>query len=266
MRFKRSFGQVFLRDKTYIKKIVHHLKSDNEVILEIGPGSGVVTRRLLERCKKLYCVEKDLSLVRLLEERFTSEGVVVIYDDILKFNLSSLNTQVLVFGNVPFNISNRLMQYLVRNKLWVKQAYLTFQKEFARKLVAGPNTKEYGFISCYFQYYTSMRVLFDIPKGAFYPKPEVDASFMEIVFQESPFKIKDEVFLFKLIKRSFALRRKKLFNALEGFCNKEVIKRTFLDLGLDLGVRAENLALKEYCFLADSILASQKVIDTKQEK
>ena len=248
MKFKKSLGQHFLRDKRFVRKILKNLHFDGETVLEIGAGSGVMTRRIINRkVKRLYCLEKDLSLIPILKERFLSERVEIINEDILGFNIGSLGDNIVVFGNIPFNISNRLIRYLIDNRRFVKKAYLTFQKEFAHRLAASCNTRVYGYLSCFVQYYAKIRILFDIPKEAFYPKPKVDASFVEMDFCGYPlFRVGDEKLFFKLIRKAFSSRRKKVINSLSGLKDKENLKKAFSSLKLDTSSRAENLSLKDY--------------------
>ncbi|MFH1768545.1 MAG: 16S rRNA (adenine(1518)-N(6)/adenine(1519)-N(6))-dimethyltransferase RsmA [Candidatus Omnitrophota bacterium] len=254
MKFKKSFGQNFLRDKDYIERIINSLSLDNEAVLEIGPGSGQMTRRLIKKCERLYCIEKDISLISLLRERFSSSGVSVIAGDIIDFDLASIGQPLVLFGNIPFNISNELIRYLVKNRGYLKKAYLTFQKEFARKLTAQPNTKEYGFLTCYVSYYASVTVLFDIPKEAFYPSPRVDASLVMIQFPLSPFfDAVDERLLFTVIKESFSSRRKKIKNCLERISDKESISKILKKTGINPDCRPENLSLQQYCNIAGSL-------------
>ena len=251
MRFKKSFGQNFLRDKRFIYKIVSSIEFDNDIIIEIGPGSGQITRHLLNKAKKLYCIEKDTSLVNILEERFTSQSIEFINSDILTFDLSSLKEKPVIFGNIPFNISNRLIRYLVNNRKFIKEGYFTFQKEFARKLTASSCIKEYGYLSCFIQYYAGVKIIFDIPKEAFYPKPRVDASFIKIIFFDKPrIKVKNEDFLFKLIRSAFSSRRKKVINALSGFGDKEYISKALKSLNIDGTLRPQDLSLSDYCSIS----------------
>ncbi len=254
MRFKKSFGQNFLRDKNFIRKIVSSLPSSNNVIVEIGPGSGQITRHLISKASMLYCVEKDRSLVNLLRGRFSIDSVEFINKDILTLDLSFLKTKAIVFGNVPFNISNQLIRYLVRNKGFIREGYFTFQKEFARKLTALPGTKDYGYLSCFTQYYADVRIIFDISKEAFYPVPGVDASFVKIVFYNNlPLKVKDEEFLFKLIRTAFSTRRKKIVNSLAPAGEKKDVEKALKSVNINGSLRPDSLSLKDYCNLCNAL-------------
>ncbi|MCM8773485.1 MAG: 16S rRNA (adenine(1518)-N(6)/adenine(1519)-N(6))-dimethyltransferase RsmA [Candidatus Omnitrophica bacterium] len=255
MKQKKSWGQIFLHDKKYIYKIIDYLKVDNEYLLEIGSGRGDITSLLLDKVNYLYCVEVDTSWAKFLENRFAlNDKIKIINEDILKFPLKSLNKNLVVFGNIPFHISNQLIRYLVKNREVIKRAYITFQKEFVRKLCAKENSKDYGFLSCYIQYYASVKIAFDIPKYAFYPRPKVDASLVDIVFSKEPaFKVIDEDFFFNLLRQSFSLRRKKLYNVLEKFYGEEMVKEVFSYLNIDLNLRADKLSLENYCWLANFV-------------
>lgn len=259
MRFKKSFGQVFLRDRRYIHKIVKSLSLDNDIVVEVGPGSGQITRYLIEKARHLYCIEKDALLIGLLKERFSSDSVTILNEDILQFDLSSLRTKVVIFSNVPFNISSRFMRYLVENRDFIKKTYLTFQKEFVNKMVAPCNAKGYGYLSCLAQYYSQIKVFFNIPKIMFFPRPKVDASFVEIEFlKKPPFKVKDEEFLFGLIKISFSSRKKKIINALEKICDKDTAERALKECKIDWAMRPGELPLEAYCKLARYLLSCLK--------
>ncbi len=258
MKFKKSLGQHFLRDKRFVYKIVNCLSVTDKIVIEIGAGSGGVTHYIINRRpKELYCLEKDPSLIPLLKKRFTSDFVKIINEDILDFDISSLGNKVIVFGNIPFNISNRLIRYLIKNRSFIEKAYFTFQREFAHKLCASFNTKEYRYLSCLIQYYAKVKVIFDIPKEAFYPIPKVAASFVDIeFFEKSPFYVENESFLFELIRKVFSSRRKKIINALSGIKGKHrrIVSKALKEINLNENLRAENLSLEDYRRLYYKIL------------
>jgi len=255
MRFKKSYGQNFLRDKKYISKIVKALPIEDEVVVEIGPGSGVVTRCLVDKVKHLYAIEKDVSLIGLLNERFASSKVDIINQDILEFKLPKVKNGVVVFGNIPYNISYQIISYLIENRAYIKDAYITFQKEFAYKLDAPIGSKGYSFLSCYSQYYIDSRVLVDIPRGAFFPVPKVDSAFVKMTpFEKLPFEVKDEEFLFNLIKKAFSERRKKTVNVLGSLYGKKALIELFSKLNISPELRPQDLSLKNYCDLTSFIL------------
>ena len=253
MRQKRSFGQVFLKNQKYIRKILDSLDFDGKTVLEIGPGMGVITGALISRVKYLYCVEVDRRLCGFLKENFGhKKNVEIIHADILKFPLSDLGNNITIFGNVPYQISSQLVKYLIKHRKSIRHAYLTFQKEFVRKLTAKPSTRDYTFLSCYSQYYAKIEELFDIPASAFEPIPGVDSAFSKFNFyHKSPYKVKDEEFLFRVIRKAFAGRRKKIVNSLS------IIPKGpdfFSSLKINPASRAENISLKQYISIANKLL------------
>ncbi|UCD16104.1 MAG: ribosomal RNA small subunit methyltransferase A [Candidatus Omnitrophota bacterium] len=253
MRLSKSFGQVFLKDTNYIKKIVNALDIDGKEVLEIGSGDGRISELLAPRVKFLYCVELDLRFCNLLEEKFKgSSGVKIIHQDILKFPLTRIDKKLIIFGNIPYQISNELIRYLITNREHIDCAYLTFQKEFVSKLEARPSMKAYGFLSCYVQFYAKVEKLFDIPNKAFVPVPEVDSSFMRMEFySEIPYKIDNAGFLFKVIKAAFSKRRKKIINSLP--FPKDKLIEILSSLNLSTDVRPENLSLEDYVKVANKL-------------
>ncbi|MFA5271537.1 MAG: rRNA adenine dimethyltransferase family protein [Candidatus Omnitrophota bacterium] len=291
MKLSRSLGQVFLENKNYIARILSALQINGETVLEIGPGSGEISEQISNKCKFLYCIEFDPRFVANLEDKFRNKGnVKIIHSDILKFPFASINPfariprampvdewrkgaspcgcganekgptgyarvgsseKVVVFGNVPYQISNSIITYLIENRAFIKNAYLTFQKEFVDKLIAKVSTKDYSFLSCYIQYYAKVNKLFDIPRGAFVPIPKVDSSFIEVKFNDpSLIKAKNDELLFKIIRHAFNQRRKKIANSLSGFCPDPDF---FSSLKIDANFRAENVSLEQYILIADRL-------------
>ncbi|UCG35762.1 MAG: ribosomal RNA small subunit methyltransferase A [Candidatus Omnitrophota bacterium] len=253
MKLSKSFGQIFLHDKKYVGKIIDALEIEGEVVVEIGPGSGIMTAKLIKKAKKLLCIEYDPRFYKLLNQRYKGHPIVeIIRADVLKFSLSKFKKKVVVFGNIPYHISNRLIHYLIENRKKIKRVYLTLQKEFADKLSASASTKAFSFLSCYLQYYASVMKLFDIPAGAFLPKPKVDSSFVKIDFYEKlPFLAKNEDFLFNLMRKAFMNRRKKITNSLPALKDK----RMFLSsLGISPESRPQNLSVSDFVGLANKLL------------
>lgn len=258
-RERKSFGQIFLKNKKYINRIISSLDVEKKDVLEIGAGRGELTRYLVEKARYLYCIEIDSKLVQILQEKFGKfPHIEVIKSDILKFDLRLLNRKMQVVGNIPFNISQALIRYLVKNREFVEQVYLTLQREFADKLVASAGRKAYSFLSCYIQFFAQVEKLFDIPRSAFSPPPEVDASFVKITFSSISYPVKDVSFLFRLIRRAFSQRRKKLINSLAGLYPRSGLQEVFLKLGFKEEWRAEDLSLHHYCQLTNCILEHSK--------
>lgn len=260
MKFKKSYGQNFLRDNNYLARIAALIDVCGKVTVEIGPGSGQLTRQLIAKSPQhLYCVEKDGSLITLLSQRFASPQTTIIQGDILKFDLSSIGENIIVTGNVPFNISNQLIRYLVSYRLWIGKAYLSFQKEFASKITAAPGSKEYGYLSCFTQYYCYPQVLLTIPRDAFYPRPSVDAALVCLDFSRFPFfPALDEQHLFSLLRKAFTGRRKKIINTLGAVCDKKHLISFLGEVGISPDARPESITLEQYCRLAALVMSFTK--------
>ena len=255
MKQLHSFGQVFLADSESIQKIVENLDIKGKEVLEIGPGKGVISRLIAEEAKKLYCVEVDRRLCGFLRKEFLkNDNVEIIHADILKFPLSKLGNKVIVFGNVPYHISSELIKYLVGYRKYIEIAYFTFQKEFVQKMSAKVSNNNYNFLSCYVQYYAKVEGIFDIKASAFDPRPKVDSTFSKIDFYSKPqYKARDEVFLFKVIRKAFSSRRKKIANAL----NLSKSNQSFFEAkGLNSNLRPENFSLEEYVSIANQLYDS----------
>ncbi|MCM8830837.1 MAG: 16S rRNA (adenine(1518)-N(6)/adenine(1519)-N(6))-dimethyltransferase RsmA [Candidatus Omnitrophica bacterium] len=249
MKFYRSFGQIFLKDNFYKKKILDNIVIKDEVVVEIGSGLGEITSELAKNAKYIYCVEIDKRFIDFLKDRFiNNQNVKIVHCDILDFDFSQFDKKVVVFGNVPYQISNFLIRYLVKNSQFIKFAYLTLQKEFAKKLIAKVSTKDYCFLTCFIQYYALVEKLFDIPNFAFFPKPKVDSTFLKIDFTaKKEYNFENEKILFDIIRRAFTHRRKKIINSLLFLKEKiEFLK----SVNIDTNLRAENLSLQDYINLA----------------
>jgi len=260
MKQLRSFGQIFLIDTEHIQKIFNSLDITGKQVLEIGPGKGVISELLAEKAKNLYCVEVDRRFCDFLRRKFSKkDNVEIIHANILKFQLSKLGNKIIVFGNVPYQISSELIKYLVGYRKYIAGAYFTFQKEFVQKMTAGESDDNYNFLSCYIQYYAKVERIFDIKASAFDPIPKVDSTFSKINFYNKPlYEVVDEDFLFKVIRKAFSSRRKKIINSLpvarKGTALLGENKRKFFSsLGIDPNLRAENISLKEYVLIANKL-------------
>ncbi|MCF7907519.1 MAG: 16S rRNA (adenine(1518)-N(6)/adenine(1519)-N(6))-dimethyltransferase RsmA [Candidatus Omnitrophica bacterium] len=257
MKQKRSLSQVFLNDKKCIEKMVSVLDIDGKTVFEIGPGSGCISEHLAQRAKKFICVEIDPRFYKVLSDKFAQKlNTEVVAADVLKFPLSKVGGKIVVFGNVPYQISSDIIEYLISYRSQIKQAYLTFQKEFVQKLLAKPSSSFYGILSCRIQYYAKIKKIFDISAESFCPKPKVDSSFIRLEFYKKPlYKAKDEKFLFDLITKAFSQRRKKIINSLA----IDEPEKVLLSLKINPNLRAEDLSLKEYVAIANNFsILSQK--------
>jgi len=236
-------------DKGYIEKILNALDIEGQRVMEIGPGEGVISEYIGARAKHLCCVEYDERFCGLLKEKFRKKNnVEIVHNNILKFPISKLGSNLVVFGNVPYRVSSSIVEYLIQNKTYINKAYLTFQKEFVQKLMACAGEKQYGFLSCYIQYYAKVKKIFNVPAGAFWPKPKVDSSFVEIEFYKKlPCKVRDEELLFKVIRKAFSNRRKKISNSL----------KLPEDIEINYNLRPQDLSLEDYIKISKTLRNTQ---------
>ena len=252
---KKRLGQNFLTDKHIQQKIVQAcgLKSE-EVVLEIGPGQGVLTRLIAPQVKRLICVETDRDLIEPLRLSLPS-SVEIVHADFLQWGMGSLPNGIKVIGNIPYYISTPIIEKLIENRAKISSAFLTVQLEFGQRLIAKAGGKDYGSLTCFAQYYADIKMLFKIRNSCFKPAPKVDSCFLQLVMrsQLEGVGLKEE-FLFKLIQTAFQQRRKNIVNSLKGLVGKEKLEDSLKVLGIDLNARPENLTLSNYIGLCKSLM------------
>jgi 16S rRNA (adenine1518-N6/adenine1519-N6)-dimethyltransferase len=248
---KKNLGQNFLTDIRIQKKIIQacDLKIEDTVV-EIGPGSGVLTRLIAPKVKRLICVETDRDLIGPLRDCF-GNSVEVVHADFLKWDMGHLPSGVKVIGNIPYYISTPIVEKLIADRTKFSAAFLTVQLEFGQRLTAKSGGKDYGSLSCFVQYYADIKMLFKIKNTCFKPAPKVDSCFLRLMMR--PYQqelVFDEEFLFKLIQMAFQQRRKNIVNSLKGLVAKEKLEESLKALGINLSARPENLTLSNYIALS----------------
>ncbi len=251
---KKSLGQNFIQNKDFIIKLSSLIHSDNETnIFEIGPGMGALTDQLAKkRFKNLYLIEKDFLLFQKLEDKFKNEkNIFVFNDDAIDYNYEGINKKQksLIVGNLPFNISSQLLINWIVNYNWppfYSKMILMFQKEVANRIVARHNQKSYSRISVISQSRCEIKILLEAPSNIFFPKPKVDGTILEFSPITKYLDI-DISNLQKLLRKSFEHRRKKIKTSLKDY--DYLLKR----LGINDGLRAENLSVDDYCKIASAI-------------
>lgn len=250
---RRPLGQHFLFDVNILKKIIDcsAIIADDTVV-EIGPGSGSLTRLLAERAKKVIAIEIDRRLLRRLKENFsTMKNVEAIAGDALKFPYETINGRFKVVANIPYYITTPLLFRLLEFREKISSMTLLLQKEVAQRVIASPGCKDYGVLSITLQLYTKPTLKFFVPKGAFSPPPEVDSAVVHFEVSPTPlYKIKDEAFFIGIVKMAFSQRRKTIMNSLRSF---KRIKDALLEAGIDYRSRPEELSIKDFIRLADGL-------------
>jgi len=258
-RPKKSLGQNFLTDKNLQAKIIAACGfTKQDIILEIGAGSGALTRLIAKEAGELYSLEIDSRLIGELREEFKSEpSVKIIHADILKTNLGELlgspGSGVKVFGNIPYYITTPIIERLLEYRGLISQIFLTVQKEFAERMIAKPGSKTYGSLSCFVQYYTLPEMLFIIKRNSFFPSPKVDSCFLRMdVKKELPLGPQQEKLFFKVVRAAFNQRRKTLRNSLKGHFPQEKVEEFLLHSAAGKNARPEQLSLQDFISLIKS--------------
>jgi 16S rRNA (adenine1518-N6/adenine1519-N6)-dimethyltransferase len=262
---KKQLGQNFLSDPGTAQMIVSRGGvAPDDVVFEIGAGLGALTVPLSSAAQKVLCVEKDDRLIRLIETELTlydAKNVTLIHRDILSVNIcdvaESEKKKLLVFGNLPYNISSQILIKLIESRRYISRCILMFQKELAHRLMASPGTKDYGRISVMLQYCAKIRHVSAVPAHLFYPKPKIDSEVVEIDFSKPcSHETTDEPFLFRVIKAAFSKRRKTLKNALstsELGMGAGPVTRALESAGIDPVRRAETLNIGEFVEIAKAL-------------
>ena len=252
IRAKKSLGQNFLVDKNIIDKIINTIPITDNEILEVGPGTGNLTKAILKKNpSKMYLIEKDTLLAESLNE-IVDERVKIFNEDILKFNENSLSkNKIKVFGNLPYNISTEILSNWITNlkeECWFTDLVLMFQKEVADRIIAQSNTSAYGRLSILANWRLNINKICDISPESFSPRPKIQSTLIHFTPKKKFTEIKNPINLEKITRIFFSHRRKMLkkpfnqiFNGKTDLLNK---------LNLDLNLRPQNLDFDTYYKLA----------------
>lgn len=250
-RARKRFGQNFLTDANIIRKIIDAIRPvAGEPLVEIGPGLGAMTEPLVERSGHLHVVEIDRDLIAHLRERFSADQLSIHEGDALKFDFATLGAPLRVVGNLPYNISTPLLFHLAGFADQVKDMTFMLQKEVVMRMVAAPDTADYGRLSVMLQYRFRMGRLFDVPPGAFRPAPKVTSSIVRLVpLPREALDVQDEALFGRVVAAAFGQRRKTLRNTLRGLLDET----GFYALNIDPGLRGERLGVADYVRIANYI-------------
>ncbi len=260
----KNLGQNFLIDDEAVTGIIDAAKVSKEnLIIEIGPGLGTLTKELLEKAGKVICIELDKRMMEILEDRFSMyTNFKVINEDVLKVNLKDLIQQekiktAKIVANLPYYITTPIIMKLLEDRLDIETITVMIQKEVADRLVTEPGTGDTGAITYAIHYYTEPKRVLEVPNTAFIPAPKVNSSVIQLEILKTPsVKVENEEELFKLIKIAFMQKRKTLINALANskkYGNKEQIEKVLRELKIDLQIRPEKLTLEQFAELSNLI-------------
>jgi 16S rRNA (adenine1518-N6/adenine1519-N6)-dimethyltransferase len=264
---KKKFGQHFLQDQALIQKMIDLAGfSREDIVLEIGPGLGALTKPLAGCVKQVFAVEKDADLAGRLGRDLDQMGitnVTLINQDILRFDFAPFrdlqSSKLQIIGNLPYNISSPLLERLIQNQNLISRAVLMFQLELAQRLQAVPGHREYGSLTVLIQYHARVRPLLTVPKEAFYPKPKVGSMVVEIDFTK-PFgeKAEDEAWFKKVVKAAFSHKRKTILNSLRGSLpafDRDQLDRALVHCNIEPNKRAEQLPIETFIRLSSLLKA-----------
>lgn len=268
---KKSLGQNFLSDLTVVRKIADASGAGNEdLVIEVGPGLGVMTGILAERAGYVAAIEIDRELIPVLDPLVKKHGnLEIIYQDVMRVNIGEMIDRILaerpdlkrvrVVANLPYYITTPIIMMFLEQYSG-RLASLTFmvQKEVAERLVSPPGKSEYGAISVSVAYYSKAGICFSVPASCFVPRPKVDSAVVNMdIYEKRPVESNDRKLMFGLVKAAFSQRRKMLVNSVSNAAYLNVSKEQISDVltraGIGLNVRGEMLGIEDYARLSDMI-------------
>lgn len=261
----KGYGQNFLTDEYIVTSIIDNSNiTKDDLVIEVGPGLGTLTKYLIESAGHTISVELDPKMITVLEDRFSLyDNFTLLHDDILKVDLNTLIDNTLkeknlkrakVVANLPYYITTPIIMKLLEEHLNLDSITVMVQKEVAERLSAVPGKKDTGSITYTIWYYTEPEIILDVPNDSFIPAPKVDSAVLKLnVLKEPRVKLDNEELFFKVIKAGFMQKRKTLLNSLSNsnVGSKEDLEKMLIDLNLDPRVRAENLSLEDFKNITD---------------
>ena len=262
--FQKKFGQNFLIDTTVLDRIIEASQiTKDDCVLEIGPGIGTMTQYLAERAREVIAVEIDKALIPILQDTLAEyDNVTVINDDILKVDINKIVQErndgrpIKVVANLPYYITTPIIMGLFESHVPLKSITIMVQKEVADRMQVGPGTKDYGALSLAVQFYAKPQIVANVPPNCFIPRPNVGSAVIRLTrYEEPPVIVKNEQFMFALIRASFNQRRKTLVNGLGNASGLSVTKDQVVaaleEMGLSATIRGEVLTLEQFARLSN---------------
>ena len=264
---KKSLGKNFLIDANILKYIVRTAEIDAHTgVIEIGPGIGALTEHLARAAERVLAFEIDRRLIPVLQENLAAfPHVQIIHQDVLEADLKQFaaacferNQPLSVVANLPYYVTTPILIHVLESGIFFRHMVVMVQKEVARRLTAQPGSKDYGSLSILVQYYTACRYMKLVPKTVFIPQPNVDSAIVKLSRREAPpVRVDDESFFFRLIRASFAMRRKTLINNLLAHFLPKEDKPALLDalaqVEVDGNRRAESLSMAEFARISQAL-------------
>ena len=249
---KKKWGQNFLVDNNLLEKIINNVKIDsNENVLEIGPGQGALSEKLVGICNELHMVEIDRDLIAILKQHNKLSQAEIINQDILKVDLPALDIEnPVVVGNIPYNITSPIVFWLIKYLASWNRAYLMVQKELAQRLTAKIGTKDYSRLTVMTSLYFDIKICFLISPNVFLPKPKVQSAFIEIIKKENSSHHNINLKSFdQVVRMAFNQRRKMLRNSLSS------LNIDIKNCGIDFTERPEQLSVEDFIEISNNIIS-----------
>ncbi len=269
--FQKKFGQNFLIDEHVLSKIIRSAEiTEDDFVVEIGPGIGTLTQYLAASAREVAAIEIDDALIPILKDTLSAyDNVTVIHEDVLKVDLCKLAEEknggkpIKVVANLPYYITTPIIMGLFENHVPVESITIMVQKEVADRMKTGPGSKDYGALSLAVQYYAKPELVANVPPNCFMPRPRVGSAVIRLTrHTEVPVEAEDEKLMFQIIRASFNQRRKTLVNGLgnapELHIPKEITTEVLEEMGLSASVRGEALTLAQFAELSNCILEKRK--------
>lgn len=256
-KHKKSLGQNFLKDDNVLNKIVNTISLQPEdLVIEIGPGQGALTKKLVQKNVNLVCYEVDERTKPYLDKLCNSK-TKIIFNDFMKADIKEdigniKYNNLYIIANLPYYITTPIIKKIILDKLPVKSMILMMQKEVSERFSSNINSKEYGSITLYLNYYFKINKLFDVSRNSFDPIPNVDSSVVEFDVKTNKVLVENEELFFNIINDAFRQKRKNLKNNLKNY-DLEKIATVLKNYGLNLQNRAENLSINVFADIANSL-------------
>lgn len=269
IKANKDLGQNFLINNEVVENIINSSEiSKEDLIIEIGPGLGTLTKELIKRAGKVVCIELDKKMIKILKDRFiTSSNLEILNEDVLQVDLNELikkhkgNDNIKkakIVANLPYYITTPIIMKLLEDKLDIESITVMIQKEVADRLIDIPGGKYTGAITYTIFYYCESEKIMEVPSDSFIPEPDVTSEVIKMKLRNKPaVEIENPKVMFMIIKSAFMQRRKTLLNALTNtqvFASKQEGLKILKKLNLDENVRAENLSIQDYANIAKEIL------------
>ena len=241
---KKKFGQNFLKDSSIIHAIIQSIQPlQDDLLVEIGPGLGALTKPLLEKTKHLFAIELDRDIVNWMQNQYSKNNITIFNEDALNFNFYQFDQKIRIVGNLPYNISTPILFKCIEDIKTIADLHFMLQKEVVDRMIAAPSSSEYGRLSVMLQYYFAMEHLVHVPKESFDPEPKVESSFVRLIpYDNYPFVANNIDQFGKIVKEAFSQRRKTIRNTLKNFMNAN----DFENIDINPQLRAENLSVSDF--------------------